>query len=472
VASVLLLLPLIVSFIFRDGCWLAFLVPGTIMLAGGFLLQMFRPKNSRLYTAEGFVTVSIMWVIFSVVGSLPFLISGSIPSVVDALFETVSGFTTTGSTILTDVECMAPSILFWRSLTHWVGGMGVLALAIALMPNAQQDDSLDNDAVHLLKAETPGPTFGKLVAKLRYNVRILYLIYAGLTVIQTVLMIIGGMPLFDSILTAFGTAGTGGFGIKNSSIAFYDSVYLEVVIGIFMLLFGVNFNIYFFLLTGKLMKILKSEELRWYLSIVAAAVVLITVNIAPMYQNAAEALRYAFFQVASIVTTTGFITENYGLWPLFSQMVLVLLMFTGACASSTAGGLKISRVIIFVKNAVREIRMQIHPREVRVIRCDNEPLPQHIASGVNTYFIIYALTLFASALLISLDGKDFATTVSAAITTLNNVGPGLGECGAVGNFSDFSPLSKLVLTFNMLAGRLELFPLLIALNPSVWKRSI
>lgn len=471
-ASLLFVPPLVVSLLYRDGCFWSILFPAIGMFGTGLICSRFKPKDRHSYAREGFVIVTAMWLLFSVFGALPFLISGEIPSFVDAFFETVSGFTTTGSSILTNVEALPPSLLFWRSLTHWVGGMGVLALAIAILPNSSEQGAEDNAAMHILKAETPGPTFGKLVTKLRRNVRILYLIYAGMTVIQIVLLLFGGMSLFDSILHAFGTAGTGGFGIKNTSVAYYDSAYIDWVIGIFMLLFGVNFNIYYFLLTGKLLKILQSEELRWYLGIAAAAVVGITVNILPRYESAFQALRYAFFQVSSIITTTGYITADYELWPTFSKVILVLLMFVGACASSTAGGLKISRVIILVKTAFREIRQQIHPREVRVIRCDNTPIPASVAHGVTAYFAIYMLMLLGSTLLISLDGRDFTTSFTAVVACLNNIGPGLGEVGATGNFSHFSVFSKLLLSFDMLAGRLELYPLLIALSPSTWKKNV
>jgi len=470
-ASLLLLIPVIVSFVFADGCALSFLVSAVLMFGFGFLLTLFKPKKLVSYAKEGFVTAALIWVVFSLFGAMPFVLSKSIPSYIDAFFETVSGFTTTGASVLTNVEIMPPSILFWRSFTHWVGGMGVLALAIALMPK-RAGGSADNTAVHLLKAETPGPTFGKLVSKLRYNVRILYGIYTVMTVIQVVLLLLGGMPVFDSILTAFGTAGTGGFGIRNSSIAYYNSAYIDAVISIFMMLFGVNFNIYYFILAGKFLKILKSEELRWYLLIMGGATAAITVNILPMYKNGLEAVRYAFFQVSSLMTTTGYVTADYELWPVFSRIVLVLLMFVGACASSTGGGLKISRVIILVKSAFRELRHQVSPREVHVIRCDDEPQTPEVVKGVSSYFLIYMLIMLLSVLVISLDGFDPTTTATSVIACLNNIGPGLGEVGATGNYAQFSVLSKLVLSFNMLAGRLELYPLLILFSPSIWRKTV
>lgn len=470
-ASALFLAPALVSLIYREKSIHCFLIPALLMCAAGFICTRFKPQKHRAYAKEGFVTVAIMWMAFSVFGALPFVINGCIPSFVDAFFETVSGFTTTGSTILTDVEALPKSVLFWRSLTHWVGGMGVLALAIALLPNERGNDDARDSAVHLLRAESPGPTFGKLVSKLSHNSRILYGIYTVMTVTEILLLLAGGMPLFDSIVNSFGTAGTGGFGIKNASIGYYDSAYFDVVISIFMLLFGVNFNIYYFLLTGKLMKILKSEELRWYLGIVAAAVAAIAVNIAHLYDSAASALRYAFFQVSSIITTTGFVTADYELWPTLSKTILVLLMFVGACAGSTGGGLKISRVIILLKTAVKELRYQINPREVRAVRCDGEPLDHSVVTGVSSYFGIYMLIMALSTLLISFNGKDPTTTFTAVVACLNNIGPGLSEVGATGNFAGFSDFSKLVLSFDMLAGRLELFPMLITFSPSIWKNS-
>jgi len=471
-AAALFLAPALVSLIFREGRAFCFLIPGFLMFAAGALCLRFKPKRHKSYAKEGFVTVAFMWIAFSVFGALPFMLDGCIPSFVDAFFETVSGFTTTGSTILTDVESLARSLLFWRSFTHWVGGMGVLALAIAVLPSSRGNDDERDSAVHLLRAESPGPTFGKLVSKLSRNSRILYGIYTVMTLCEIVLLLAGGMPLFDSIVNSFGTAGTGGFGIKNASIGFYDSAYFDYVIGIFMILFGVNFNVYYFLLTGNLLKFLKSEEIKWYFGIIAAAVGVITVNIASLCDSVGEALRYAFFQVASIITTTGFVTADYELWPTLSKTVLVLLMFIGACAGSTGGGLKVSRVIILLKTAVKELRYQINPREVRAVRCDGEPVDHSVVTGVSSYFGIYMIIMALSTLLISFDGKDPTTTFTAVTACLNNIGPGLSEVGATGNFSGFSDFAKLVLSFDMLAGRLELYPMLIAFSPSMWKRSL
>lgn len=471
-ATLLFVPPAIVSVIYRDGCLLPLLLPALGMLVTGFAFSGCKPREKRVYAREGFVIVTAMWALFSLFGALPFYLSREIPAFIDAFFETVSGFTTTGASILTNVEALSPSLLFWRSWTHWVGGMGVLALAIAFLPGNSDGGDEGNSAVHILKAETPGPTFGKLVTKLRRNVRILYLIYAVMTVVLIILLLCGGMSLFDSLVHAFGTAGTGGFGIKNASVGYYNSAYIDWVIGIFMLLFGINFNIYYFLLTGKLLKIFKSEELRWYLGIVAASVIGIAVNILPRYESASQALRHAFFQVSSIITTTGYATADFDLWPTFSKVILVILMFVGACASSTGGGLKVSRVIILIKTAFREIRHQINPREVRAVRCDDTPVTASVAYGVTSYFAIYMLLLLGSVLCISVDGLDFTTSFTAVVSCINNIGPGLGAVGPTGNFSHFSVFSKLILSLDMLAGRLELYPLLIALSPSTWKKNV
>ncbi len=471
-ASALFLLPLVVGVIYDEDTLADFLIPGLLMLAAGLVCLCFKPKKFKSYAKEGFVTVALMWIAFSAFGALPFVMNGCIPSFVDAFFEMVSGFTTTGSSILTDVEALPNSMLFWRSFSHWVGGMGVLALAIAVLPRGRGKNEERDSAVHLLRAESPGPTFGKLVARLSRNSRILYAIYTVMTLVLIGLLLLGGMPLFDSILNAFGTAGTGGFAIKNTSIAYYDSAYIDYVIGIFMVLFGVNFNVYYFILTGNFLKLLKCEEVKWYFGFVAAATGAITLNVLHLYDSVGEAVRYAFFQVASITTTTGYITADYELWPTLSKTVLVLLMFVGACAGSTAGGLKVSRVIIMLKTAVKEMRFQINPREVRSVRCDGETVDRSVVTGVAAYFGIYMIIMALSTLLVSIDGKDPTTTFTAVVTCLNNVGPGLAEVGATGNFSGFSDFSKIVLSLDMLAGRLELFPMLVAFSPSVWRRKI
>lgn len=466
VVGLLMLLPMIIAFFYKEDTWLAFLLPVLFLVGLGFVCDRFKPKNTAVYAREGFVITAACWVLMSVFGSLPFLISGAIPSFIDCLFETVSGFTTTGASILTNVEALPKSLLFWRSFTHWIGGMGVLVFMLAIVPKT------DNSDIHLMRAEVPGPNVGsgKLVSKLGATARILYGVYIALTLLQILLLLLGDMPALDSVLHAFGTAGTGGFGIKNNSVAYYDSAYLQGVITVFMILFGINFNIFYFILIGKLTGVLRSEELRTYLLIIIAAIAIITINIANLYSNVWEALRYSSFQVASIITTTGYVTANYDQWPMLSQIVLVLLMFIGSCAGSTGGGFKISRLLILIKSSFYEIRRAYNPGLVSTVKLDGKSLDRSAVSGVTSYFAIYMLIYAISTLLISFDGFDFATTTSSVAACFNNIGPGLSMVGAVGNYSAFSVMSKLVLSFDMLAGRLELLPMLLLFSPSVWKR--
>lgn len=470
VSAFLFIFPAVVSVIYSDKCALSFLIPGAVMFLFGIGGMSLKPERKGYHAREGFVTVALTWIALSLFGALPLFISGCIPSFVDAFFESVSGFTTTGSSILTDVEALPMSMLFWRSFTHWVGGMGVLALIIAILPNEREREMGKNTDVYILKAETPGPIFGKLVSKLRHNVRILYGIYTVMTVIEIILLLIGGMPLFDSIVNSFGTAGTGGFAIKNSSIAYYGSAYIEMVIGVFMILFGVNFNIYYFLILGKFSKILKSEELRWYLGIIAAATVSIMISLVRTGEAVFDAFRHSFFQVSSIITTTGYVSTNFDLWDTFPKIILVMLMFIGACASSTGGGIKVSRIIILIKTALKEIRYMINPREIRAVKCDGEFVDQSTLTGVSSYLIVYMIIFVMSVIITTLDGFDMTSTVTAVASCLNNIGPGLEKVGALGNFSEFSVLSKIVLSFDMLAGRLEIFPLLVLFSPSIWKK--
>lgn len=469
-SSILLLIPAVVSLIYSDGCVVSFLIPAAVMFVSGFAASRLKPVKRKYRAAEGFVTVSLMWIILSFFGAVPFFISGCIPSFADAFFESVSGFTTTGSSILTNVEALPKSMLFLRSFSHWVGGMGVLALTIALLPNDKRADSARNADMYIVRAETTGPTFGKLVSKLRHNVRILYGIYAVMTLIEVILLLIGGMPLFDSILNSLGTAGTGGFSIKNSGMAYYDSVYCEMVIAVFMLLFGINFNMHYFLILGKINKIFKSEELRWYLGIAAFATVSVALNLVRTGEAVSQAFRYSFFQVSSIMTSTGYVSANFDLWPTFSKMILVILMFIGACASSTGGGMKVSRIIIMFKTAVKEVRYMINPKEVRAVKCDGAFVGQSTLIGVSSYLVVFMIIMVISILLVSLNGFDMTTTVTSVITCLNNIGPGLEKIGAAGNFSEFSIFSKLVLAANMLIGRLEIFPLLVLFSPSAWRK--
>lgn len=469
--SALLLLPTVVALIYREKNFWSFLVTAAVFLVVGLLFMIKKPAKGAYRPSEGFAITALSWILISLGGALPFVISREIPSFIDAFFETVSGFTTTGSTILTNVETMSRGMLFWRSFTHWVGGMGVLAFGIALFPLTKNKKGRDGGGseAHIMRAEAPGPTYGKLVSKVRFSARILYGIYFGMTVIEAVMLIAGGMPVFDSIVNSFATAGTGGFGILNGSIASYNSVYAEMVIAVFMMLFGINFNVFYFILIGNFRAAFKSEEVKWYLGIIAASVIAIAVNIMSLYHSFAEAFRYSFFQVSSVITTTGFATADFDLWPTFSKVLLVLLMFIGACAGSTGGGLKISRVIILFKTAVKEVRYAINPRGVHAVRCDGETIPHEVIVNTSSYFAVYMLLQALSFLLISIDGLDFTTTATAVVACFNNIGPGLSLVGPEGNFAMFSTFSKIILSLDMLLGRLEIFPLIIIFAPAAWK---
>ncbi len=445
----------------------ALLITVAALLICGHLLLFFKKGAEKgIHAREGFVTVALAWIVISFFGALPFWISGAIPNFIDAFFETVSGFTTTGSTILTDIERMPMGLLYWRSFTHWLGGMGILVFMLAVVPQSKGS----GDSFHLLRAESPGPQVGKLVPTMRSSARILYGIYIGLTLLEIVLLLCGGMPLFDSIVNAFGTAGTGGFAIKNASIAAYNSYYLQGVIAVFMVLFGVNFSIYYLLLVKEFKQAWRNEELRAYLVIVLASTVVIALNILPQYSGIWQSLHHAFFQVSSIITTTGFATADFNQWPELSRTLLVVLMIVGACAGSTGGGMKVSRMLILWKSLKNEIQKLLHPRSIKVIRMDGKVVDASVTRGVNMFLVAYCLICIVSILLVSLDNFDFTSTVTAVLACINNVGPGLEMVGPVGNFSDFSWFSKLVLSGNMLIGRLEIFPMVLLFAPSVWKR--
>lgn len=464
IEAALLLLPLLVAIIYREPIT-PYLVTVAALVAVGLPLRFLKPKKDRrLYAREGFVCAAGSWILLSLFGALPFVVSGAIPNYIDAVFETVSGFTTTGASILTEIEGLPRGILFWRSFTHWVGGMGVLMFMMAILP-------ADNRrSMHLLRAEVPGPQKGKLVPKFRQTALILYSIYLVMTLLQIVALLLVDLDLFDAIVTSLGTAGTGGFSVKNASIAGYENPAAEWIIAVFMLLFGINFNLYFFLLCGQLRDIFKNEELRTYLIIVGAATAVITLNTLSLADNLADTVRAAFFQVSSIISTTGYTTLNYDTWPALSKMVIVILTLLGACAGSTAGGLKVSRFVILAKNSAREIRQTLRPRSVNVTRLDGCVLPEETVRTTSNYLAIYSLILVISSLLISVDGFTLETNLSASLTCLSNVGPGLGAVGPAGNFSGYSAFSKIVLTLEMLIGRLEFFPLLIFFSPSTWKR--
>ena len=463
--AMLMVLPLGVSFIYGESLKYKGAYFGVIMLliAMGLALSFKSPENMSIQGREGFVIVALSWILMSAFGALPFVITKEIPSFIDAFFETVSGFTTTGSSIITDLSLISRSNLFWRSFTHLVGGMGVLVLVLAIFPKHSPG------SVHVMKAEVPGPTFGKLVSKLSTTARVLYKIYLVMTGIMIVLLMLGGLDWFESSLLAFGTAGTGGFGARNGSILPYNSAYVDIVLAVGMLVFGVNFNIYYFILIGKVKEALSNEELKYYLIIVGAAVALIFINISTTYKSMGHALRDIFFTVSSIITTTGFSTADFGKWPVFSQTVLLLLMFFGACAGSTAGGLKISRVIMMAKMFVAEIKQMISPNRVVSIKYEHKPLASKVKKGVANYFIVYIGIFTVLLLVVSMTTDDFLTAFSAVAATFNNIGPGLGKVGPAFSFADMTDVSKIFLSFGMLAGRLELFPMLILFAPETWK---
>ncbi len=437
-----------------------------LLAALGVPLALLRVKRKEIFARDGLVTVGLVWLTVSLLGALPFFFSRTIPSYIDALFETASGFTTTGATILTEIASLPRGILYWRSFTHWLGGMGVLVFLLILSPFGQGSGG---EAMHLLRAESPGVKIAKLVPRMRRSTGILYLIYVGLTVIMFLFLIAGKMPVFDSVCMALGVAGTGGFSVLNDSAAAY-SPYCQWVITAFMLLFGVNFNIYFLLLLREAKRALRNEELRIYGAIVVAATAVITVNLLGTFATIGETVRHAAFQVAAVMSTTGLTTVDFNKWPELSKTILVLLMFCGACAGSTAGGLKVVRVAMLFKSALRSIRKVMRPNAVSLMRMDGEVLDEETARSVNSYLIVYWLVLLGTLLLVSLDGMDFATNFTASLTCLNNVGPGLNVVSPAGSFAPYSGFSKLVFTFAMLTGRLELYPMLALLCPSAWKK--
>lgn len=438
-----------------------------ITLASAVILAVLCRRAKRgFYAREGLVCVGASWIMMSLLGCLPFYFSGEIPHFVDALFETVSGFTTTGASILSNVEGLSKGNLYWRSFTHWLGGMGVLVFVLALGRGGDQSDGY---TMHLLRAESPGPKVGKLVPKMKDTATILYILYLFLTVLNVIFLLIGGMPVFDAICTAFGTAGTGGFGVKNDSIAGY-SPYLQNVCTVFMLLFGVNFACYYMLFIKQIKNVFKDEELRFYLAVVAGSIVLITWNIRGMYESLGETVRYAAFQVASIVTTTGFATTDFDLWPSFSKAILLGLMVIGACAGSTGGGFKCGRALLLLKSLRRNVRQILHPQKVQVVRMDRQMVQERVLDNINAYLAAYVLIIICSFIVISVDGFSTMTNFSAVLACFNNIGPGLEAVGPTCNFGGYSVLSKLILIIDMLAGRLEIFPILILFSKSTWTR--
>lgn len=459
----LMLLPCLTAVIYQETAGFSFAAAMALCFLFGVPLTVRKPKNMVFYTKEGFVSVSLSWIVLSVMGSLPFLFSGSITNPVEALFETVSGFTTTGASILSDVEALPRCILFWRSFTHWIGGMGVLVFILSLLPLT------GGYHMNLMKAESPGPSVEKLVPKIQSTAKILYSIYVAMTILEVLLLLAGNMPLFDALTITFGTAGTGGFGIKNDSMASY-SPYLQNVVTVFMILFGINFNFYFLLLMRKPRKAMKNEEVRCYLAIIAITISIITFNIRGLYPSIMEAFQQAAFQVGSIITTTGFATTDFNTWPQVSRTILVMLMFVGACAGSTGGGIKVSRFVILLKTVNKELHLFLHPKGVRKISMDGKVVEHEVVRSTNVFMTAYVLVFAFSILLVGFDNHDLITNFTAVAATLNNIGPGLELVGPSQNFGLFSDPAKCVLIFDMLAGRLELFPLLLLFVKDTWKR--
>ncbi len=461
--AIALLLPLICAVVFGEACTTAFAACITVCLVIGIPIVMKKPGETSMYAKEGFIIVALSWIIMSVIGALPFVISGSIPNFINALFETVSGFTTTGASILSDIEALPKSMLLWRSFTHWIGGMGVLVFIVAILPISGGSN------LYLIKAESPGPAVGKLVPKIGATAKILYTIYTVFTIIQIILLKIGGMSLFEAVTISFGTAGTGGFAVKNSGVAEY-SPYLQYVITVFMIIFGVNFSLYYLILIGHIKEALHSTELKVYLGVIIASIALISINIRNMYPTVEETVRHSAFQVGSIITTTGFATADFNKWSDLPKTILVMLMFIGACAGSTGGGIKVSRIIILAKSIIKELKIAVHPRITYKTSIDGRLIEHETLRAVNVFIIAYAAIFAASLLLISIDNLGFTTNFTAVAATINNIGPGLEEVGPMSNFSAFSPFSKLILIFDMLVGRLEIFPMLVLFSPHTWKK--
>lgn len=463
IEAAFLLVPMLVAAIYGEPV-MPFLITVGILVAVSLPGILQKPKNTKIYAKEGYVTVALSWLLMSLFGALPFTLSGAIPSYVDAFFETCSGFSTTGSSILRVIEGLPRGVLFWRSFTHWMGGMGVLVFMLAILPQG-------GHAIYLLRAEVPGPTKGKLVPKLRHTAIILYGIYIVLTITEVIALLFTGLPLYDSLVSAFGTAGTGGFSVMNESIAGYNNPAAEWVISVFMLIFGINFNLYFFILIGRWREIFKNEELRVYLSLAAISVAVICVQTYHSFENFGECIRASFFQTTSLISTSGFSTRDFSQWPGLTKMLLVFLMFTGSCAGSTAGGVKLSRLLIVFKNTMREIRHMLHPRSVNTVRIDGDPVPEETVRSAVNYIALYLTVLIISAIAISVDGYGFETNFTGTLACLNNIGPGLGDVvGPAGNYSGFSVFSKIVLSLDMLFGRLEIMPMIILFSPSTWRR--
>ena len=461
--AVTMLLSLACSLILNDGQYLSFILSVIACLAVGIPLSLVKPKEKKLYSRDGFVTVALSWIALSLFGALPFIISGVIPSFTDAFFETASGFTTTGATMLKDVEIVPKSILFWRSFTHWIGGMGVVVFLVALLPLSGGSN------MHLMKAESTGPSVGKLVPKVRSTAKILYTIYFGITVLEVVLLLFGGMSLFEALCTTFGTVGTGGFGVRNSSLADYSS-YIQIVVTVFMILCGINFSVFYLIIMRKFSVAFRFSEVWAYLGVILISIGIISVNCMSLFSGFGESLKHSAFQVGSIITTTGYATCDFDLWPELSKTILLVLMFIGACAGSTGGGIKVSRILILLKSIVKEIKIASHPKSTHKVTMDGRNIEHETIRSVNVFMVSYLVIFAFSLLAISIDNMDFTTNFTAVAATINNIGPGLAGVGPTKNFAGYSDFSTIVLTLDMLIGRLEIFPMLVLFSPHAWKK--
>ncbi|MCR5837622.1 MAG: TrkH family potassium uptake protein [Lachnospiraceae bacterium] len=461
--GICMLLPLLIAIIYREPEGMAYLMCAMFCILLGLLMSLKKPRNTSFYAREGFLVVSLSWVMLSLVGATPFVVSGEFNSYTDALFEIISGFTTTGASVANNIEGLSHSTLIWRAFSHWIGGMGVLVFLIALLPMT------GGQTLYFMKAEAPGPSVGKQLPKMQNTAKLLYIIFAGLTFTEFLFLALGEMNVFDALCTSFATAGTGGFGNYNDSIGGFSS-YTQIVVTVFMMLFGINFNFYFLLIFRRSREAFKIEEVKWYIAIYLAVVGLITANIAPLGGDLLTNIRDAAFQSASVMTTTGFSTVNFDLWPAFSKSLLILLMIIGACAGSTGGGIKVSRIMIYLKSVKKELQHLVHPQHIKVLSFEHKPLPHDVLRSANIFLIAYCSIFICSFIIVSLDGFDGTTTFTAVLATLNNIGPGLSQVGPAENFDKFSDLSKYVFMFDMLAGRLEIFPMLVLFSPAAWAR--
>ncbi len=465
IEGILLSVPAMVAFYYKEElAATGFIAAAVVCLIAGAVLQSREPKDKRIYGREGFIVAALSWIVMSFFGAIPYYLTNSIPGFINCYFETVSGFTTTGATTLTEIEHLPNAILFWRCFTQWIGGMGILVFMLAVMPLS------DDRTMHLMRAEAPGPLVSKLVPRVKSTAKLLYIIYVVLTILEIILLFAGGMPFFDSVIHGISTAGTGGFSNKNASIGAYDSKHFEYIITIFMLLFSVNFNLYYLMVMRDFKNVWKNEELKIFIFIVVTATLLITLNVNGHYPTLEASFRHAIFQVAAIMSTTGFVTADFELWPEFSKTILLCLLFIGACGGSTAGGIKISRCILLLKVVVREVRHIVHPRSVNLIKLDGYKIESDVIRSVASFIILYIFILMGSILLLSLNGHDFLTNMTAVTACMSNVGPSLNMAGPLENMSIFSSFSKLVLCMDMLLGRLEIFPILMLFTPSIWRK--